>query len=327
MYLRHHAALSLLVVTWTAHAALSRLKVVPVAYTPNNNATRAYRIVDADGREVVLRGSNLEFEERNLAPPNGMQRPVNASAYAGGACPTNLADYQEPPICEVEAGKGKWAQNSTDLSRNDIAQMRAVGLNFIRLCLSWSELEAVPGVYSSEYIDRVAQIVGWAREQDIYVLLDLHEDLYSRFIVGNASGPSFPPYLTPADGQDGAPPWAVLMDGWPSLALFGVGNLNLGMMKAFQNFWDNTVVDVPQGAAPGPGLQDHYIGAIAALLTRFINEPTVLGVEIMNEPQPGLEIDPFQFGDTLFGFYARVIQVRERSICMHAVATRSTHES
>jgi hypothetical protein len=35
---------------------------------------------------------------------------------------------------------------------------------------------------------------------------------------------------------------------------------------------------------PQPGLQDHYIGAIAALARRFINDPTVVGYEIMNEP-------------------------------------------
>lgn len=50
------------------------------------------------------------------------------------------------------------------------------------------------------------------------------------------------------------------------------------MMKAFQNFYENKVIPgVPQGQAPGPGIQDHYIGAIAALAQRFINTSTVVG--------------------------------------------------
>ena len=57
-------------------------------------------------------------------------------------------------------------------------------------------------------------------------------------------------------------------------------------MRAFQNFYDNRVIPgIPQGAAPGPGLQDHYIGAVAALAARFRNRSTVVGYELMNEPE------------------------------------------
>jgi hypothetical protein len=62
------------------------------------------------------------------------------------------------------------------------------------------------------------------------------------------------------------------------------------------------------GAAPGPGLQDHYVGAVAALAARFIDEPAVAGFEIMNEPEPGTRVRPLVFGrDALYPFYARVV--------------------
>ncbi len=174
-------------------------------------------------------------------------------------------------------------------------------------------------------------MVGWAKEQGIYVLLDMHQDLYSRFIFADQAI-NYPPYLQPGDGQDGAPAWAVVTDGWPAVAIDGQGPLNLAVMAAVDNFYDNLVIaGLPQGDAPGPGLQDHFIGAIALLakryrlfllfclfslfpivhhwLCRFKNESTVVGYEIMNEPPPGFNFDLIDFSSSLlYPMYTRVIQ-------------------
>jgi hypothetical protein len=112
------------------------------------------------------------------------------------------------------------------------------------------------------------QVVGWAKEQGIYTLLDMHQDQYSRYIIGNKSL-EYPPYLMAQDGGDGAPAWAVQTNGLPAVAIYGVNTLNLAVLAAFDNFWNNLIIPgLPQGDAPGPGLQDHYIGAIAALAKR-----------------------------------------------------------
>jgi endoglycosylceramidase len=258
----------------------------------------------------------VEAEERNFDEP-GRRRPVAPAAYANGSCPENRAGagdvgFAEPPICGVDAGKGRWAADTSATGRNDFAQARALGFNIVRLCLSWSELEATPGVYDGAYVERVAQMVAWAREQGVYVILDLHEDLYSLYIQPAPGEPSFPPYLTPTGGQDGAPAWAVQANGWPTLAIGGVGDLNLAVLRAFDNFYNNSIVPgVPQGAAPGPGLQDHYIGALAVLAARFANEPTVAGWEVINEPLPGWRnlLDPAaQARESLFPLYRRAVQ-------------------
>jgi hypothetical protein len=66
---------------------------------------------------------------------------------------------------------------------------------------------------------------------------------------------------------------------------------------------------VPQGASPGRGLQDHFIGAVAALAARFANVSTVAGYEPANEPEPGTVLDPWtQARDRLYPFYRRVVQ-------------------
>lgn len=304
----------MLVAALAAHCAtatLPWLTVRPVNLALNPNSTRHYIISDEYGREVTLRGACVEMEERNF-PGNHTQRSFNPADYANGACPQNYNTYQEPPICGVDAGKGKYNQSSGDLSGNDFAQMRALGFNIIRLCLSWSELESSPGVYDATYLARVSQLLDWAEEQDVYVILDLHEDDYSMYIYPGPNETGIPPILVPTgngEGNDGAAAWAVDTGGFPSWAVLGIANLNLAMMQAFQQFWDNAVLPgIPQGAAPGPGLQDHYIGALAALARLAGNRSVVAGYEIINEPQPGWMLDPFTFADSLYALFKRCVQ-------------------
>ena len=68
--------------------------------------------------------------------------------------------------------------------------------------------------------------------------------------------------MHPSGGSDGAPSWAVLDDGKPGCAMYGIDELNPAESAAFANFWQNAPVAGPQGQAPGTGLQDHYIGAL-----------------------------------------------------------------
>ena len=275
-------------------------------------------IKDAAGRTVMLHGTNVNGLQDGFYAPRTHDNawtkpmwPIDPAAYAPGRCPTNSHRTSDPPLCEVDADKPGDAQSGAFDSRNDFAQMRALGFNVIRLTLSWSQLEPTPGTYNVTYLDRIAQVVGWARQQGIYVLLDMHQDNYSRFIDDTAAA-EVPPVLTTVKQSgghaDGAPPWAILTDGVPGLAPFGTDVLNLQMGAAFNSFWINRPAPVPQGEAPGTGLQDHYIGAMAALARRFKRDSAVVGYEIMNEPQSGaLAVPGVSTKGFLFPFYQRVI--------------------
>ena len=264
--------------------ALTYLHVV----TPAGGADRTPYLADGAGRQVLLHGAAaVGMEDVAFPGANGGPAlfPVSPSAYEG-RCPKASALVPQPPLCEVQASLSAFAQSTAPGSGNDFAQMRALGFDVVRLVLNWSQLEPTAGRYSSTYLRRVAQVVGWARQQGIYVILDMHQDQYSRFILPAAKAAA-PSGCTPSGGSDGAPSWAVLDDSKPGCAMYGIDELNPAESAAFANFWQNAPVAGPQGQAPGTGLQDHYIGALAALARRFEGTPAVLGYELMNEPQPG----------------------------------------
>ena len=271
-------------------------------------------LADSAGRQVELRGvalvglEDIAYTGSGDGPP---LYPVDPADY-DGKCPATSPLGSQGPVCEVEAARPAAEQSTAPDSEDDFAEMRGLGLNVVRLVLDWSELEPTPGHYSTEFLDRVSQVVGWAQQQGISVILDMHEDQYSRYIL--PSSHNLPSGCSPSGGYDGAPEWAVFTDGEPSCAQYGESDLNPAVAAAFDNFWHNRRVPGPQGESPGPGLQDHYIGALAALARRFSNNPDVIGYELMNEPLPGAHstlplANVVNFSDTeLYPFYRHAIE-------------------
>jgi endoglycosylceramidase len=247
--------------------------VMPWLHVEHPSVGRPY-IADDRGRLVLFHGSVpadlLDFgtSGRWSAPPY----PIDPSAYSGGQCPTIVDHTHYPPLCQT-----------------DLAQMAALGFNSLRLPLSWSLLEPERGHFSQPYLERVAQVVDWARALGIYVIIDMHQNAYSKFVG-------------PGDGIDlsansGAPGWATITDGMPSrLLLKNQREANPAVIESFNNFWYNR-----------DGIQDEYIAAIAFLATRFKDDSTVAGYSVFNEPQPGWNLPPGFEDLLLFPFYRRVI--------------------
>jgi len=155
-----------------------------------------------------------------------------------------------------------------DFGASDLDSIHAWGMNCIRLTIFWDGLEPQPGKINKAYLNRIAKVVKLAGNRGIYVLLDMHQDLYSgKFKSG-----------------DGAPAWATLDEGKPNTT----GKVwseayakSAAVQTAFDNFWANK---------PGPdgvGLQDHYAKVWQAVARRFADDPAVIGYDLMNEPSPG----------------------------------------
>jgi endoglycosylceramidase len=155
------------------------------------------RIVDDKGREVLLRGVN-----------------VNA-----------LAEYWE----------GTDFRTTFPLKKDDPARMASIGWNTVRLLLSWSRVEPEPGRYDERYLNRVARVVNRLAAVGIYTIIDLHQDAWGATLAGRADEQCMPP-ATPALGWDGAPGWATL-DGGAARCWNGIRELSPAVTAAWDAFF------------------------------------------------------------------------------------------
>lgn len=204
--------------------------------------------------------------------------PIDPSAY-DGQCPSNSPLYPYPPLC-----------------RDDIDEMAALGFNAVRLPVAWSLIEPQRGQFSQTYANRIAQVVGWAKADHMYVIVDLHQNAFSRFMDDPAK-PSLPGgRRIDLGSHSGAPAWATYTDGFPSEDYLGHRELNPAVLEAFNNFWYDR-----------DGIQDEYIKAVAFLVNRFKDDSTVAGYSIFNEPLNGWNFPPGFDDLLLFPFYRRVI--------------------
>src|SRR5262249_60874407 len=98
------------------------------------------------------------------------------------------------------------------------------------LPINWSGLEPERGRYAKAYVDRVAAVVDLCAARGILVLLDFHQDAFSKEI-----------------GQDGAPRWVLDLllgpDGYPylggPLTDLGARRAAPWTLEAFRQFFRN----------------------------------------------------------------------------------------
>lgn len=250
--------------------------VLPWLHVEHRAGERPY-IADSDGRMVLLHGAIpaglIDFwtGANQTQPDVPPIYPIDPAAYNGGQCPLNDPASRYPAVC-----------------KSDITAMTALGFNSIRLPVSWSLLEPQRGKFSTVYLDRIAQVVDWARSARMYVILDLHQNAYSRYV---GPGPDVNlAYLS------GAPKWATITDGVPSHVFLGQREVNPAVFEAATNFWYDR-----------SGIQDEYIKTVALMARRFKDDSTVAGYSVFNEPWPGWDLPPGFEDLLLFPFYRRVI--------------------
>lgn len=179
------------------------------------------------------------------------------------------------------------ANNS--LSKVDAQNLKTWGFNIVRLGVMWPGVEPTKGSYSKEYLDQIQTIVELLAAQDIFVILDFHQDLLHRKYCGEgvpdyvyetcqkaqpANTPAFP---LPAVNAS----YPLDSDGNPTLeaclsSMFATYYMSSEVGAAFQCLYDN--VD---------GLWDSLAGYWVQVATRFHTYDNVLGYELINEPWAG----------------------------------------
>jgi endoglycosylceramidase len=187
------------------------------------------------------------------------------------------AVYKHPPFELYPDPKKPWNFTAADASL-----MARLGFNVVRLGMTWKGLE--PGTARANdpaicqkgspgdphqlnqrllhrYLHRLGQTVNLLGRYHIYVLLDMHQDVYGSMFRG-----------------EGAPTWAVCTDGVASTPSPGRWSLAYGSKAtgiAFHHFWTNDVVG---------DLQGQYDAVWGAVAKYFRTNPWVVGYDPFNEP-------------------------------------------
>lgn len=141
------------------------------------------------------------------------------------------------------------------------------GFNMIRLGIFWDAVEPEPGKYDEEYLEKIRNVIMDAGKNRLYVLVDMHQDLWSvRY-------------------GDGAPDWATITDGaeHPSdcAMWFDAYLRSDAVIHAADHFWRN------DRAEDGTGLIDHYADMWGYIAERLSGCDNIVGYEPMNEPFMG----------------------------------------
>ncbi|MCB9661171.1 MAG: cellulase family glycosylhydrolase [Polyangiales bacterium] len=199
-------------------------------------STRCQQFVDAEGRTVVLHGINARVEG----------------------------------LFDVTFDDGRVAlEDIPEFTLADARRMRAMGFNLLRLPVNWSGIEPAdtqPPTYDPTYLARLREVVDTCGEAGLFVLIDFHQDAYSKEI-----------------GEDGAPLWAISPE--PNMLLEGPLT-DLGARRgagqtlaAFRTFFGDT--------EPGPTLRGRFASMAARVASDYVGDDTVIGYEIFNEPVAG----------------------------------------
>ncbi len=154
------------------------------------------------------------------------------------------------------------------------------GINTIRFLFTWEAFEPAPCDFREDYLAYYEQAVKWAAERGLYVIVDFHQDGFSRYALDGCG--------------EGAPLWALtdrvtpaLPDngpncaGWGSKATFSPQNYTV-----FSRFFKNDKQAL-----------SHYLAMLKRVAARLSRYPNVIGYDMLNEPWTNAA--------TLNPFYAR----------------------
>ncbi|MDO9234665.1 MAG: cellulase family glycosylhydrolase [Aquabacterium sp.] len=148
-------------------------------------------------------------------------------------------------------------------------KLTRLGVNAVRLQFNWEAFELQPGVYDESYLTYYAGVVERAAAKGVYVLVDVHQDAFSRWTLGGC-GEGFPRWAIPAGIPQSTPDNGAKCANWGPQTLFFSRN---EMERAFNAFM-----------TPGNFARGRYMALLGRLAQRFAHAPNVIGYDLLNEP-------------------------------------------
>jgi len=176
-----------------------------------------------------------------------------------------------------------WAGKPADQDRTDLEFIAKSGFNAIRLVINWDRIEPEPDTYDADYITLVARHARLADGAGLYVIVDLHQDMY---------GMGF--------GLHGAPRWTCDESNYESFS---------PIEPWFFNYYSTEVSACFDGFWKSLDLQSHHHRAARELAKSLKDIDGVVGFDPHNEPFPGTILFEQFERDYLGPFYDRFGEV------------------
>ncbi|MFX1447594.1 MAG: cellulase family glycosylhydrolase [Promethearchaeota archaeon] len=238
------------------------------------------QFIDDKGRIVLLRGVNLGGSSKVPLTPNGATH-----------IKTNFIDHRDVsfvgrpfPIKEAD---------------EHFSRLKHWGFNSIRFLVTWEAIEhRGPKMYDKEYLDYLEEILKLAEENEFYIFIDPHQDVWSRITGGDgAPGWTFEKVgldYTTFEGSEAAFTMQLRYDSndpakYPPMHWMGNTHrfVNGTMWTLFfggKDFAPSSIID---GKNAQDYFQDHFFDAMKQVALRVKDNSHVLGFDTLNEPPEG----------------------------------------
>ncbi|KAF9416370.1 hypothetical protein BGZ94_010243 [Podila epigama] len=190
-----------------------------------------------------------------------------------------------------------------------LARLRHWGFRMIRWVITWEAIEhQAPGVYDKEFLDYTVLALLKAKEYGFKVMIDFHQDVWSRF-SGGSGAPLWTLHLAGLDPHHFAATRAAavhntLAPGEPLLRMVWLTNYyKLACATMFTLFYAGKLLAPKCTFENGVNIQDylqqHFLGAISAMVDvihqckdpvtgeNLLEDSVVIGYDSWNEPSCG----------------------------------------
>ena len=142
------------------------------------------------------------------------------------------------------------------------------GLNTLRLLFTWEAFEPSPCDYDESYLQYYEQVTRWAAERGLYVIVDFHQDAFSRFSTGGC-GEGFPawavhssiPLREPRNHESVCESWGTRMP------------VDFSHHRSWYHFHRDS-----------EGARTRFLAMVERVANRMAGHPNVIGYDVLNEP-------------------------------------------